>query len=207
MGLHMMIRPSVRPEEQWHCLPVVMPEHLDARALKGPASPVRGLDFPVKEMKAIKTDHEILVTAMQDIGIIKAALSSQAPAEMLDSAPDLILAYKDFMHKGRVEKGKQRRWEYRPASKEFKEGLHRFSLMLNELCDLDLNSDISHWPAHGRQYSSAMWLYKGENERGSCYLTRVSAMYINHLLRYMICAAKAAPLMCVTLHLRQWSIV
>ena len=91
----------------------------------------------------MKTDHEILVTAMQDIGIIKAALSSQAPAEMLDTAPNLVLAYKDFMHKGRVVSGKQRRWEYRPASKEFKEGLHRFSLMVNELSDLDLDSDIA----------------------------------------------------------------
>ena len=80
---------------------------------------------------------------MQDIAIVKKALSLQAPATMLITAPNLIITYQDFMYKGRVEKDKHRRWEFRPASKEFKERLHRFSKMIDELSDMDLNSDTA----------------------------------------------------------------
>ena len=91
---------------------------------------------------------------MRDISIVKKALSSKAPGEMLEKATNLIMAYKDFMHKGRVELGKHRPWEYKPASKDFKQGLHRFSQISNEISSLDLNSDTAK-TVHISQFTDA----------------------------------------------------
>ncbi len=68
--------------------------------------------------QSIKTDQEILAIAEKDISIVKAALTSaDADAtDKLQSAPNLVAAYQEFMKKGRVQGIHPRTWEMQPSS-------------------------------------------------------------------------------------------
>ena len=65
----------------------------------------------------MKTDHEILAIALRDIDLINSALSTEAPIEKLKSGSNVMAAYRDFMRKGREERGIRRPWEDNPNDK------------------------------------------------------------------------------------------
>lgn len=128
-----------------------MSEQADAGVgTKRTASPMSGLSPPAKRLtQDVKTDYEILTIAMRDIATVKAALASKTPVQSLRKATNLISAYKHFMYKGRTKyKGRTvqlvyRPWEKKPTSKEFGQGLHRFSEMVEECSDLDMESETA----------------------------------------------------------------
>ena len=72
-----------------------------------------------KEDQRIKTDLEILTIAERDISIVRDVLSLSAPVDELHSAQNLLIAYGEFMKKGRVEGVHPRTWEHKPASEVF----------------------------------------------------------------------------------------
>ncbi len=54
---------------------------------------------------------------MQDIDLINRAFSMKAPVRKLKSGSHVMAAYRDFMRKGREERGIRRPWENNPNDK------------------------------------------------------------------------------------------